>query len=403
MEKKGMERREFLFKSSLGIATAGLALPLTQSIAQEEKKSPTLIYRTLGRTGLSIPVVSFGVMNSDSPDLMKRALEKGVKHLDTAFGYLNGNSEKTIGSVVKEMGLRDQVFIASKVWLARDRDKHVYTPEDIGRMPGATLKNFNDQLELSLERLQTDYVDIYYLHACASKEMVNYEPMMESLLQAKKAGKARFVGVSTHTNVAEVIRAAVDAKIYDVLAVAFNFWRNDKDEVGEAIEYAHSHGVGIIAMKTQGGRRRDANIAVNHTAALKWVLSHEGVSTTIPGMTTFDQLDLNFSVMANLELDEQEKKDLKLSALDVGSLCRSCRRCIPTCPHRVEIPNLMRAHMYADAYGNLSQAEWTLHSLPEKQGLQACRSCSVCSATCVQGLKIGRNVQSLKRQFVLLA
>ncbi len=398
-----MQRREFLWKSALGLATAGLAVPLAHSEAQEEKKLPKIVYRTLGRTGLSIPVVSFGVMNSDSPDLIKKALTMGVRHLYTAFGYLNGNSETTIGKVIKEMAVRDKVYIASKAYLARDREKKIFITEGSGHSPGATPENYTAQLDLSLQRLQSDYLDIHYIHACDSKEMALYEPLMNAALAAKKAGKIRFIGVSTHTNVAEVIRAAVDAEIYDVVEVAFNFWREDKEEVAKAIAYAHKKSVGIIAMKTQGGRRRDPNTPVNHTAALKWVLSHEGVTTTIPGMTTFEQLECNFSVMEDLQLNAQEKKDLKLSAVAPSGLCRSCRACVATCPQRVEIPEMMRAWMYADAYGNLSQAEWTLNTLRAENGLPACRSCSHCSAQCAFGLAVGETVTSLKRQFVFIS
>ncbi|OGC03609.1 hypothetical protein A2V82_10845 [candidate division KSB1 bacterium RBG_16_48_16] len=398
-----MDRREFLRGSVAGVLGASLTAPLLRAETDEKKKNPKLIYRTMGRTKLEVPVLSFGVMNTDSPDLIKKALEMGLKHLDTANVYLRGNSETAIGRVLKETGTRDKVYVATKVFLARDWQKGIFMLEDTGPAPAATTENFNKQLDQSLERLQTDYVDILYVHACDSANMVNYETTMKAAVKAKEAGKARFIGVSGHKS-PEIIRAAVDARVYDVVLAVFNFQQEDKDDVARAIAYAKENGVAIVAMKTQGGARRQGDPAsFNHKAALKWVLNHEGVCTAIPGMTTFEQLDLNFSVMEDLTLTDEEKKDLKLSSLDSGGYCQNCRACVAQCPHKVEVPTLMRAVRYAEGYGNLSQAEWTLNLLPKNHGLAACRSCSDCRVQCTHGINISRNVKTLKKQFALYA
>ena len=400
MWKDGMKRREFLRNGSIAALTAGLALPLARSVAQDKNEKPKLVCRTLGRTQLRVPVVSFGVMNSDSPDLLKKALQMGINHFDTAFVYLRGNSEKSLGNVIKEAGMRGKVSIATKVWLAHNDDKGTFSPTTIGRQPGATKENFFWQLDASLERLGTNYVDILYVHSCDTAQMVSDETMMNAALEAKKLGKTRFIGVSCHSKVPEVVRAAVDAKIYDVVEIAFNYLREDKNEIEQAIKYAKKHDIGVVAMKTQGGEREKGDTTpINHQAMLKWVLNHEEVSTAIPGMTTFDQLDLNISVMANLALTEQEKKELHLSAKGSGRLfCQSCRSCVPQCPQRVNIPHLMRAYMYSQNYGNLIQAEITLDELPIQNGLAICRDCGHCSADCRLGIPIGRRVQALLLQ-----
>ncbi|MDZ7261767.1 MAG: aldo/keto reductase, partial [candidate division KSB1 bacterium] len=189
-----MKRREFLRKSTAGVFSASLATPLLRAVPDEKKKTPRIIYRTMGRTKLKVPVLSFGVMNTDSPDLIKKALEMGLKHLDTANVYLRGNSETAIGRVLKETGMRDKVYIATKIFLARDWQKGIFVLEDTGPAPAATAENFNKLLDQSLERLQTDYVDILYVHACDSANMVNYEVTMKAAMKAKEAGKARFIG-----------------------------------------------------------------------------------------------------------------------------------------------------------------------------------------------------------------
>ncbi|TFG80403.1 MAG: hypothetical protein E4H23_02755, partial [Chrysiogenales bacterium] len=102
-ENKGFGRREFLIKSVGGAAAAGLlgksGLKLN---AQETKKTQPLI-RTLGRTGIKIPVVSMGVMNADNPALVKRSFEMGIRHFDTAWGYQKGRNEEMVGSVLTEL------------------------------------------------------------------------------------------------------------------------------------------------------------------------------------------------------------------------------------------------------------------------------------------------------------
>ena len=102
MGDEGIDRRQFIQRTALGLITAGLGIPTVRASSAETGKSSKILYRTLGNTKLQIPVVSFGVMNSDSPDLIRKALDMGVKHLDTAHVYLRGNSEKVIGQILEQ-------------------------------------------------------------------------------------------------------------------------------------------------------------------------------------------------------------------------------------------------------------------------------------------------------------
>lgn len=398
MRNNRIKRREFIGKATTALCSTGLALPFLKSNAFSSEQPQKIIYRTLGRTKLRIPVVSFGVMNSDSPDLIKRALDMGVNHLDTAHVYLRGNSERVIGEVLQKSGNRDKIYVATKMRFARDRDKNVFTLRGTEREPGASEENLFKQLETSLQRLRTDYIDILYLHSCYSPQMAVYEPLMNALVKAKKQGKARFIGVTTHSNEPDVIRASVDAGVYDVVLAAYNFAQNHREDVKKAIQHAVSKGVGVVAMKTQGGRsmQERGEIEINHEAALKWVLEDKNVSTTIPGVTTFEQLDQNFRVMNNLALSGTERSEIQFASSLKGKIyCQNCRSCISTCPNNAEIPNLMRAFMYAKAYGNYIQAGMTVAELPRKKGLNVCRSCSSCTASCTNGINIGTRVKTL--------
>lgn len=398
MNEKKLDRREFIEKSTLGMLTTSLGLQLAGISCSKKSSSSRMITRTLGRTKLRIPVVSFGVMNSDNPQLLKKAVDMGIVYFDTAHGYLRGKSEQVIGEVVSELGVRDKVIIGTKMRFARDREKQVFLTEGSAREPLASESNLRSQLEVSLERLQTDYVDILYLHSCLSTAMVTFEPLMNALRKVKEEGKTRFIGISTHQDVPELIRAAVDAGVYDVIEIAYNYMDEHKEEIREANRYAAEHGVGIVAMKVMGGNRlnRNSDVQINHKAALKWVLSDENVCTTIPGMTTFDQMDLNMSVMQDLSLTEDEARELEVASMVPDRIyCQNCRTCIKTCPHRVEVPNLMRSYMYAEGYGNRIQAERTIAELPLDRGIEVCRSCDSCSAACRTGLKISQRIRRL--------
>jgi len=400
MKNKGVSRRWFIGGAATGVVSAGLELSgcSRAEAVEQETPAPEISYRVLGRTGLKIPLISYGVMNSDNPDMLRRAFDLGLNHLDTAHGYLRGNSERVIGEVVEQRGNRDKVYIATKMYLARDREQGVFTSEASAREPAPTEENLFQLLETSLERLRTDYIDILYLHSCYSPAMATYEPLMAALVKAKEQGKARFIGVSTHRDEANVIRATVDAGVYDVVLTSYNYLQDHKDAVGEAIAYAAGKGVGVVAMKTQGGKRlnQKEGVEINHHAALKWVFANPHVCTAIPGMTTFDQMDSNFSVMADLDLSEAEERELKLASLLPGTyFCQSCRECVPTCPERVEIPSLMRAYMYAEAYGNTIQAEETIGSVPEERGLRVCADCTSCQARCRRDLPIAERVREM--------
>jgi len=400
MTKKGVSRRWFIGGAATGVVSAGLELSGYQraEAVEQETPAPEISYRVLGRTGLKIPLISFGVMNSDNPDLLRRAFDLGLNHLDTAHLYLRGNSERVIGEVVEGRGNRDSIYIATKMRFARDREGKVFTNEATAREPAPTEENLFQQLETSLERLRTDYIDILYLHSCYSPAMATFEPLMSALVKAKEQGKARFIGVSTHSDEPNVIRSAVDAGVYDVVLTSYNYLQDHKDAVGDAIAYAAGKDVGVVAMKTQGGKRlnQKEGVEINHQAALKWVFANPHVCTAIPGMTTFEQMDSNFSVMSDLELSDGEERELKLASLLPGTyFCQSCRECVPTCPERVEIPSLMRAYMYAEAYGNTIQAEETIGSLPEDRGLRVCADCTSCQARCRRDLPIADRVREL--------
>lgn len=275
-------------------------------IVEAKGKERKLVYRTLGKTGLKIPVINMGVMLTDNPNLIRTALDSGILLLDTANGYMQGRNEETIGEVIKGRP-RDSFFIATKVGLPQDRTKGIYTE-------GATTEEFLKRLDISLKRLGLEYVDILHQHGVSRKESVVYEPVLKAMEKAKKEGKIRFTGISTHMNEPEVIHAATDSKAYDVILTAYNFKQKHYAEVRNAIAKASQAGIGIVAMKAIRGSYQQPPSIKAITGSLKWILQDPNVHTVITGFTTFEHIDTDLSIMEDLTLTEPEKIELQKEA-----------------------------------------------------------------------------------------
>ena len=390
---KEFKRRDFI--KTVAAGTAGLALLGAETTGCAEKdpapgKAATIISRKLGSTGLELPVISMGVMNATNPNLVKAALEAGIVHLDTAHVYQRGRNEEMVGKVVRDFP-RDSFVIATKVGAKKDRNTNMYTE-------GTSEKVFLDELDSSLKRLQVDYADILYLHNMKVKEAVLYEPAMNALEKAKKAGKIRFTGITTHQNEPEIIQTAIDTKFYEVILTAYTFRQPHVTEVKKAIAKAAQAGLGIVGMKNLAGGywdRENRKDPINAKAAIKWALQDENMHTVIPGFTTFDQMNEDLSIMEHLPLTEQEIIDLRFDR-ETGSLyCPGCEKCLAQCPHNLPIPDLMRAYMYSCGYRNQEAAKILVDALELQEGV--CEDCDECSVVCASGFNISRKIKNIAR------
>jgi predicted aldo/keto reductase-like oxidoreductase len=397
-----LKRRTFLKRGLTGLAAVG-AIPgavKAAALASADSAKPGAgetqaqtkpIVRTLGKTGLKIPVVSMGVMNADNPAVVQAALDSGIFMLDTANGYQRGKNEEMIGQVIKGRP-RDSYMIATKVQGPGGRDRSMQ-----GMTGEALQKAYLDKFDISLQRLGLDHVEILYLHNNSTKEDVQNPAIIEALQKAKKSGKARFIGITTHSNEPAVIRATIEAKVYDVILTAYNFRQDYRDDLRKAVAEATAAGIGVVAMKTQAGTYwdKERQQPINMRAALKWVLNDPNVTTAIPGFTTFDQLKEDLTVMADLKLTPQDLKDLKLGEQVAGLYCQQCGQCVSGCPKSLPIPDLMRSYMYAYGYRNLQAAHELVGSLAVAEN--PCGSCASCSAVCAKGFDIADRVKDISR------
>jgi len=391
MSKKGMDRRGFL--KSTAAALGGfiyLGANEKSSLAKgQEKTEEKITYRILGKTGMKLPVITMGVMNTSNPALVRAALSSGLYYLDTAQSYQRGTNESMIGEVLHGRP-RDSFAIATKARLAIKQTTGLYAEE-------ATEEAYAQKIDTSLRNLGLDYIDIYHHHGVWVKETALYEPVLNALVKAKKAGKIRFIGITTHRNEPEIIDAAVDSKVYDVVLPAYNFRQKHGEEVKKAIARAAEAGLGVIAMKTIGGNVGGSyhNTQIDAPACLKWALQDTNVHTVITGFTTFDQLETDLKVLREFSLSKAEKETLRLAALQSGLYCQGCGTCLTACVKQLPIPDLMRAYMYLYGYRNLVEAQDLLASL--KLPENPCGDCGSCPVKCSNQWNVSERLRNIVR------
>lgn len=403
---KRLRRRQFLAKSLAGVTSAGLlGMSIRQSTAkthdQFTRKMKSINYRTLGKTGIKLPIINMGVMNTLDPVLVKRSYEVGVRYFDTAAAYARGRSEEMLGSVIKELGARDQIIIGTKIFVP---------PQQRNMSSDDVRETYLKGAHESLKRLQTDYVDILYSHAVDSTDWLKNPGILEALQLLKEQKKARFIGFSTHRNMVECINEAISMNFYDVILTAFNYAYWDNHELINTLQTASNKGMGLIAMKTQcmqyssglrGSELKYYQGKIMQTAVLKWAMRHPFITTAIPGYTNFDQMEEDFSVAYDLGYTDEEKKFIKdRNAKFSMDYCLQCNKCVSTCPKGVDIPTLMRTHMYAACYSNFYQARDALNDIPKGKGLDACTFCETCTAKCVNAVNIAQRIDELKVIYV---
>jgi len=378
---KSMDRRRFIRNSvagaSLSLFSSRVLADAVRRPGEPEKEGARVIRRRLGKTGIELPVVSMGVMRADNPALVRAALGAGMKHLDTAHGYQEGNNETMLGEVLREYP-RESFVISTKI------------------PPGAK-ETFLAALDVSLKRLRMEYVDILYVHGLTEPADVLSGATLEALESARRSGKARHVGVSTHRNEAEVIRAAVRSGVYEVVLTSVNFKQDHYPDVRKAIAEAAAAGIGVVAMKTMAGafHDRERTQPVNCRAALKWVLQDENVTTAIPGITTFEQLSENASVNAGIAMTDEEKASLLPGKSEGGLYCPGCAGCSERCSRGLPVPDIMRAYMYAYGYRDARKGRDLLAVL--NIPADPCASCRECTVGCPRRFDVRERIKDIAR------
>jgi uncharacterized protein len=387
--KNHSSRRNFL-ATGLVLPAAALVNPATAGLqaagAGTQASSGGLRYRVLGKTGLKVTTVGFGCMITSDQSVIEKAADLGVNYFDTARRYQGGNNERMVGAALK--GRRKDIVLSSK--------------------SGATKKEEAlSDLETSLKELSTDYLDIWYLHAKSKPEDVTAE-WLEAQAQAKKQGKIRFSGVSTHGGQPELIPGLVEkAGQIDVVLTSYNFAMDPG--MDPLISAAAKAGMGVVAMKVMAGgfRRARPGDKTHETlqrdgamlAALKWVIKNPEVHTTIPSITDMDQLDEDLKGMSS-DFTPADQKILTAQLDFIRPLyCRMCGSCSGVCPQGLPVADMLRYLSYAEGYGDFRLARESFLDLPEKLRTVSCNLCPTCSIQCPNGVQVRQRVTRTQEIF----
>jgi predicted aldo/keto reductase-like oxidoreductase len=365
--KAKSSRRTFLRK--------GLILPAAGFIASRRlnasfQATAAVPYRTLGKTGLKVSGVGFGIGFTPDPEVLKRAMELGVNYFDTSRVYRD--SEQVFGNTIK--GKRDKIIISTKTGTNTKRD---------------ILKD----IDTSLQMLGTDYVDIYHMHARDTPERVS-EEALDAMKMIKQQGKARFIGLSTHDPNAmaeHILRYGLD-----VVQTTYSYAINAPLR-SAALDKLHAAGVGIIAMKVvialTGINLKDFNqkpkvSSEGCVSAIKWALRDPRIGTTVPHHDNIAQLEMNVRAMTEAYTNQDERLLYVRNEEIRPHYCRMCYECKGQCPKGVPVTEELRFLAYHDFGGDRDQALRSFMELPREIRAVRCSECSVCAVQCPNGVQV---------------
>ena len=325
---------------------------------------------TLGATGITVEQTGFGALpiqriaKDDAVRLLRRAYDGGVTYFDTARAY--SDSEEKLGAAFA--GMWDRVFIATKT-MAKT---------------GAEL---TAELETSLKTLGTDHIDVYQLHNPPFCPRPGGEDgLYDAALEAKKAGKIRFVSITNHS--LAVAREAVDSGLYATLQYPLSYLATD-EEIALA-QHCMARGMGFVAMKGLAG-----GLLTDSAAACAWMRA-QGSVLPIWGVQRDWELEEFLSYIQNPpELTPEREAIIARDRAELqGEFCRGCGYCMP-CPQGIQIPSCARSALM------LRRAPTSIMLSDEgremMERIKSCVHCGRCSARCPYGLDtpalLQRNLQ----------
>ena len=368
-EKVSATRRSFL---AAGVVLPAAGLASVRAPGAPFYQSPAALpVRTLGKTGMKVTRLGFGCMITSDPSVISRAVDMGITYFDTARRYQQGNNERMVGAALK--GARNRITLSSK-------------------SGGKTKAEAMQDLETSLKELGTDHLDIWYMHARDEAAAIPDE-CLEAWTAAKKEGKIRAIGVSTH-NPNNIADRVMQAGIFDVVLVQYNFASGNT--IDATLKRFSEAGLGLVGMKVvapaagrgRGGAAATPPVPGKPVAALKWVLRNPLIDAIIPSMTDMDQLEANLRAVNERFGPEDEKLLAALNEEIRPYYCRACHQCDGQCPHGLPVADVIRFASYTDFYGQYTVGRERFLELPERLQKVRCEDCAACAIRCPNGVRV---------------
>jgi len=428
-QRKTISRRTFLKTSGMGSASVALSAgfygKLLAAEGANQSSSNKMPTRVLGRTGFPVSILGMGgsIDASGYQTLLRIGLNMGINYWDSANSYGNGKNEQVIGEFFSKYPEdRKKVFQVTKA--SRTTEP----------------KRMSEQLDLSLERMQTDYIDLYFIHMLQDPNLLTPE-IKAWAEQKKKEGKIRFFGFSCHANMSSMLTRAATLGWIDALMASYNYQLINNDDMKKAVDACHKAGIGLIAMKTQGqrigppqnmpggrdgetmgppqgmqngdsGQEQDDLSAASHfmekgytleQAKLKVVWEDKRISVCLSEMTNLAMLKDNVAAAVDdIQLSARDREVLDGYACNNRSLyCHGCMRCESVMGAETRIADVLRFMMYYNSYGKTDDARRLFRGLPEqvRNGL-ASRDYSSAERACPNRIEIGK---VMKKAAVMLA
>ena len=410
-----MNRRDFL-KSALTVAAFAPFLRLEAKAGADGDKSSDLASgkqitrRRYKNTAMTLPLLGFGMMRlpqrrgkidlAAAEKLFFRALKSGVNYFDTAYFYLNGQSEKCVGEILSRFP-RDSFYLADKMPV-----RAVRKAEDVERI-------WNEQLA----KCKVDYFDFYLLHNLNRDrwEDVKRFKIYEFLKERQKEGKIRKLGFSFHDE-PEVLKTIAEAHEWDFAQIQLNYLDWTLYRSKEQYEILTSHGIPVIVMEPlRGGALATLNPEANaifKTAApeasvaswaFRYVGSLDNVICILSGMNRMEHLEENIATFTDfkpLSPDERETVETALAAYRKSAAipCTACRYCMP-CPAGVEIPRIFGLYNHARTTGNFRQFQMIYGKFDDDAKASACVNCGACVKKCPQKINVPAELRKIAARF----
>ncbi len=412
-EERIMDRRKFLRTTGIGGAflavSAGFGGKVSPAEIEDHISSKEIPRRILGKTGVPVSILGMGgsIDTTGYHLLLRIGLNMGINYWDTSYNYGNGRNEEVIGQFYSKYPEdRKKVFQVTKA-------SGTTEPEGMTR-----------QLNISLERMQTDYIDLYLMHML--QDPVLLTPDIRAWAeQKKKEGKIRFFGFSCHANMARLLIHASSLSWIDAIMSSYNYQLMKDDDIKRGIESCARANIGLVAMKTQGQRfaapgiqgpgkiqEREELRIVNYfmnkgytpeQAKLKAVWEDKRITSCVSEMTNLTMLKDNvFAATDGVSLSARDKEMLDDLAQNNRDLyCHGCMHCESVLGPGNRVPDVLRYLMYYSSYGKMEDARRLFGELPEvvRKSL-ASRDYSLAERICPNHVEIGK---AMRRAVMLLA
>ena len=390
-------RRKFL--KTAGIAGLGSVVAPMTGLVNAAENDQTVATRPFGKTGEQVSILSLGGMfDIGSNQLMLRqAVNWGVTYWDTAHSYSGGRSEKGIGKYFTRYPQdRKKIFLVTKsgAW---------------------SLKGMTRELNESLERMRTDYIDLFFVHGIRSISAMD-DDIKAWGERAKREGKIRFFGFSTHSNMEECLLEGARLGWIDGIMMTYNYRLMHSDDMRRAVDACVRAGVGLTAMKTQGGGqvRTDSETELklagrflekgftDAQAKLKAVWQNPQISSICSQMPNMTILMSNVAAARDkTRLSARDNELLQQYARETRSAyCTGCTDICESCVQgKAPIGDVMRYLMYCNSYDDYGLAAAGFKKIPQKIRTGLTRlDYSMAERKCPQGLPIARLMQEAKKK-----